>query len=498
MTAPSLLHELLDDAATRWPDRTAVRCGDELLTYRSLWEISHRLAGWLADAGVRRGDRVVVALPAAVLLPALLYACSRVGGVFVVLREQLPVPVLAHVLDDAEPALLISDVAHAQGLAGERGIGHRGFEAVRAAALTAPGAAAPPGPLSVDPVSLIYTSGSTGMPKAVVSLHTQVLFATRAIQSMLRYQPQDVVYCALPIAFDYGLYQIFLCTLAGSELHLADPERVGQGLLLDLCRAAATVLPAVPTLAAGLARLLPRSTAARPPLRLLTNTGAAMPLQALRELRAQLPELRVQLMFGLTECKRVAIMNEDEDLRRPGACGRALPGTEILVVDDGGAPLAPGEVGELVVRGPNVMAGYWRRPELTGQRFERTEGLFPRLRTGDYGWLDDDGYLHFVGRRDDIYKERGSRVSTIEVEAAANRVSGVEAAAVLPPTGDEPGATLLVVTTLTPREVLNGLLNHLEDVKVPRCCVVVPQLPINANGKVDRRRLAALAGARRD
>jgi acyl-CoA synthetase (AMP-forming)/AMP-acid ligase II len=513
MTAPALLHDLLDDAVGRTPDRTAVRHGDEALTYRSVCAMSHRLAGWLVDAGVRRGDRVVLVLPVDVLLPALLYACSRVGGVFVVLRDQVPATVLAHVLDDAEPALLLSDVPHAPDLAAERGIVHYGLDAVRAAASAGPaersapagraGGSAPagrsgsgaPAPLAVDPACLIYTSGSTGMPKAVVSPHAQVMFATRAIQSLLEYGPQDVVYCPLPLAFDYGLYQVFLCTLAGAELCLAGPEEAGGRLLAELCRARATVLPAVPPLAGGLARLLSRATAPRPPLRLLTNTGAAMPPEVLRALRARLPGLRVQLMFGLTECKRASMMGKDEDLSHPGACGRALPGTEIFAVDDRGAPLPPGEVGELVVRGPHVMAGYWRRPELTAQRFERVEGLFPRLRTGDYGWLDDDGYLYFDGRRDDIYKERGFRVSTIEVEAAANRVTGVEAAAVLPPpvAGDR-GAILLVVAALPPHEVLSRLREYLEDVKVPQECMVVPRLPVNANGKVDRRELATLAG----
>jgi acyl-CoA synthetase (AMP-forming)/AMP-acid ligase II len=163
----------------------------------------------------------------------------------------------------------------------------------------------------------------------------------------------------------------------------------------------------------------------------------------------------------------------------------------VTVVDDDGRPVPPGTLGELVVRGPHVMAGYWRRPELTAQRFRLAEGLFPELHTGDYGWLDEDGYLYFSGRRDDIYKSRGFRVSATEVEAAALRVAGVRAAAVLPPGGDRPDAVLYVVTDLDRDEVLGRLREQIEPYKVPARCILVETMPLNANGKTDKVALAA-------
>jgi acyl-CoA synthetase (AMP-forming)/AMP-acid ligase II len=240
----------------------------------------------------------------------------------------------------------------------------------------------------------------------------------------------------------------------------------------------------------ALARLLHRGGIKQPPLRLVTNTGAAMPTSTVAELRAAIPGLSVQLMYGLTECKRVAVMPPDEDLRRPGACGRALPGTEVTVRGDAGEPLPAGEVGEFVVRGPHVMAGYWNRPEATAERFPRRYGLFAELRTGDYGWLDDDGYLYFVGRRDDIYKERGFRVSATEVEAAARRLSGVQAAAVLPP-GEAGASVLFVVTDDDPDRVQAAMREEIEEFKIPARCVRLERLPLTANGKVDRKALAA-------
>ncbi|MEU3255133.1 class I adenylate-forming enzyme family protein [Streptomyces sp. NPDC006997] len=488
-----LLHHLLDRAAAHWPDRPAVSSAGHTLGYRELDAASRRLTAWLGGLGLRRGDRLVICAPGSTAQPALLYAASRAGVAFSLLHEQVHGIQLDHVLDDCEPALLVSDEPAAREAADRRGIRTAASAEVAAVAFadTPPPTAVPSGPLPVDPVCLIYTSGTTALPKAVVSTHQQLMFAAGAIQSMLGYRPDDVVYSPLPLSFDYGLYQLFLSALAGAHAVVGRPAEVGPALLGNLVRARATVLAAVPSVAGALARLLRRAGGERPPLRLLTNTGAAMPAETLRELRAALPGLRVQLMFGLTECKRATIMPPDGDLERPGSSGRALPGTEVFVVDGDGRRLPPGEIGEIVVRGPNVMAGYWRRPELTAQRFPRAEGLLPQLRTGDYGWVDEGGYLYFDGRRDDIYKENGFRVSATEVEAAARRVTGVTAAAVLPPRDSAP-ARLFVVGTASPADVLRGMREQIEEFKIPRRCLAVDALPLTGNGKVDRAALAAL------
>ena len=491
MTA-ALLHELLDQAAAARLHVQAIGRRGSVMTFAELDAASRRIAAWLVEHGVARGDRVVLACANELLAPALIYGCSRAGAVFSLLSDAAPPGDVAHVLDDAEPAMLISDRIELTRLADDRGIARASLHQLGAAAAEGPVVAALPTPIAVDPVCLIYTSGSTGMPKAVVSTHTQVVFAVTAIQSQLEYRADDVVYSALPLSFDYGMYQVFLATLAGARLELGSAADAGPQLLRQLQLCQATVLPAVPSLAAGLARLLSRNGAQPPALRLLTNTGAAMPPEVLRALRQRIPGLRVQLMFGLTECKRAAIMPKDEDLKRPGSCGRALPGTEILTIDAAGRPTGVEEIGEIVVRGPNVMAGYWRRPELTAQRFRRIEGLFSQLHTGDYGRLDEDGFLYFVGRTDDQYKEHGTRVTVTEVEAAAHRVPGVDSAAVLPPDADAQGATLFAVTDLAPHEVLGRLAGELDQLKAPRVCLTVDEIPLTPNGKTDRGALASL------
>ncbi|MEU1664495.1 class I adenylate-forming enzyme family protein [Streptomyces sparsogenes] len=505
---PSVLHELLDAAARRHPSRPALTHAGRTWDYARLRAASLRAAAWLRERGAGRGDRVLLALPPGLATAALVYGCSQVGAAFCVLHEQVHGPALAHVREDSEAVLLVTADDGPPPLDAPLDAPDAPLDALDAPdAPDAPDEEAPEagdgageerargaGPLSVDPVCLIYTSGSTGPPKAVVSTHAQLLFAARAIHGELAYTRDDVVYCALPLSFDYGLYQLFLSALAGAHLWLGSASDVGPVLVKNLRRSGATVLPVVPSLAQGLARMLPRYGTDGIRLRLLTNTGSAMPPGVLAELRAALPGMRVQLMFGLTECKRVAVMPPDEDLRRPGACGRALPGTEVFVVDDRGRRVGPGIVGEIVVRGPHVMAGYWRRPEQTAERFPRAEGLFPELRTGDFGHLDEDGYLYFSGRRDDLYKQRGFRVSAGEVETAARRVPGVRGAAVLPPAGDGEEAVLCVAgSALRPGEVLAALKREIEPYKIPARCLVVPELPLTGHGKTDRKALRAIA-----
>lgn len=490
-----LLHELLEAAADRSPRSAALSSRDRSLTYRELASASTRMAAFLQREGLRRGDRIVVTAVDGIGIAVLVYAASRLGAVFSVLHEQVRGGPLEHVLRDCEPKLLVSDDPDAGQTAAENGVQFLGLDELVRTALDADtdGSPAPggQGTLTVDPVSLIYTSGTTSLPKAVVSTHQQVIFAVSAIQERLGYRSDDVVYCPLPLSFDYGLYQVYLAALSGARLHLGTVAETGPPLLRSLKGAGATVLPAVPSIADRLAWLLRHSSGGLSRLRLLTNTGAALSETTMSALRAALPRLRIQVMYGLTECKRTAIMPPDGDLDHPGSCGLPLPGTEVFVIDDDGDRLPPEEIGQFVVRGPNVMAGYWKRPELTADRFPRTEGLFPELRTGDYGWQDSEGYLFFSGRRDDIYKERGFRLSSTEVEAAAHRVPGVTSAAVLPPSGGR-SALLAVVADISAEEVRDRMRDHIEPFKIPRRCVQMEQLPTNGNGKVDRRRLEAL------
>ncbi|MGC4897459.1 class I adenylate-forming enzyme family protein [Micromonospora sp. DT31] len=481
-----LVHHLLDDAAGHFPDRPAVRDDEGVWTWAELDATSRRVAAWLRDRGIGRGDRVLARTRRQRDLVALMFATFRVGAAFAPISGQMKPFHLAAVVTDAEPALVVLDDD-------ERGL--PGLPAAVALTDVVAGAAghepdeAATEMIGQDIALLLYTSGTTATPKAVVCPHRAVTFAAAAIADVLRYRSDDVVFCRLPLSFDYGLYQVFLGALAGAEVVLA-ANAPNAGLLASVRSAGATVVPLVPSLATMLTTLAardPRPTA----VRLFTNTGAAMPTAMSRLLLDRFPGAAVALMYGITECKRVTVRAPDADLLRPDSVGPALPGTEVLVLDEAERPVPPQTVGEIVVRGGHLMAGYWRAPELTARTFRRSPDTGEiRLHTGDYGYLGPDGDLVFVGRRDEIFKRNGVRTSGVEIEAAALDIAGVTGAALLPPV-DGRDIVLFVVTDLAPGQVLRELATRLETAKVPSDCRVVPAIPLTANGKPDRAALAA-------
>jgi acyl-CoA synthetase (AMP-forming)/AMP-acid ligase II len=468
----TLLHDLLDARAESTPDAPALTRDGRTWTYRELAASSFAAAEWLRGRGIGRGDRVLLLGHNQARLVVLLFATSRLGAIFVLVSDQIRPFHLDHIRADCTPALVL-----------------RGDELDEIPDV--PTERLPEQPcLSIDPSCLIYTSGSTAMPKAVMTTHRQLLFAARAIHDRLGYRTDDVVFCCLPLSFDYGLYQSFLCCLGGAHLVLGDDADAGPTLLGRLVEHDVSVLPLVPSLAVTLCRLVGRGGQAPRRLRMVTNTGADLSPARCAQLRAAVPGLAVVAMFGLTECKRVSIAEPDLDRTRPGSVGRPLPDTEVSIVDEYGRPVPPGEPGELVVRGAHVMAGYWNAPELTARRYRRDALGQPVLHTGDRCRLDADGYLYFVGRDDDVFKQRGVRVSTTEIEAAALDVPGVELAAALPPDGGH-GSRLAVCGELTRAELLDGLIDRLDKQKLPDDCRVVAALPLSVNGKLDKRALAA-------
>jgi acyl-CoA synthetase (AMP-forming)/AMP-acid ligase II len=492
------LHTLLDDAANTAPQAPAIRDGNGRWSYAQFAAFSHAFGTWLADRGVVRGDRVLIQLPNSRELAAMFFGCSRRAAIFVPINPEMKSFHLRSVLENSAPRIAIVAEGKAEAVRRLADIEVYEFPAFWPAVAGAEGGANGGGPgrrdgdgaSPRDVAVLNYTSGSTAAPKAVVCPQAQMVFAATAIQSMLGYRGSDVVLCRLPFSFDYGLYQILLCCIAGAELVIASTE--SDIALLRLIRSAGvTVVPLVPSLASILITLSRRDPAATK-VRLFTNTGAALPQPSIDALRGQFPGARIARMFGITECKRVSIMPPEAETERPASVGLPLPGTEVVIADPEGTPLPAGRTGEIVVRGPNVMAGYWRAPEATARTF-REDALtgVVALHTGDYGFLDDDGYLYFEGRRDDMFKHKGVRMSTIEIEAAAMDIPGVRGAVAVPPE-DGGQLTICVATDLAPNVVLRELAVRLEAAKVPAVCHVMDRLPVTPNGKYQRKLPALL------
>lgn len=489
-TAAKLLHELLDTTAALRPQHVAVRDSKGSWTWQDLVAQSHAAAAWLRAQGVRPGDRVVVRLPNVRETVAMLYAASRCGAALVPISAEMKDFHLKAVIANCEPRLVVVVDG-----AGDKVRPLTGFPVHEIGTVwgeLTDGASVPAE--AHDPASpavLIYTSGSTATPKGIICPHAQMSFAADAINQVLGYRNDDVVFVRVPLSFDYGLFQVLLCCLAGAELVLADGEADAK-LHLLIRETGTTVLPLVPSLGGPLIRLAERDP--RPTkLRMFTSTGAALEQRIIDGLWRCFPGARVVRMYGISECKRITVMPPAEDRERPGSSGRPLPGTRVAILGEDGNEVPAGSSGEITVTGPHVMAGYWRLPEITARTFRTDPATgVTRLHTGDYGRLDEDGYLYFEGRRDDMFKRKGMRVSTIEIEGAAMDIPGVRNAAALKPTADRDLMIFVEADGLAPQTVLRELAQRLEAVKVPSLCRVLDAFPLTANGKNAKQQLEAM------
>ncbi|WP_199753823.1 AMP-binding protein [Amycolatopsis sp. WAC 01375] len=481
-----LVHHLLDAAVSESPDVPAITDATGTWSYRELDAHSHAIAVWLRARGVRPGDRVVARLATTRHLVALFFGVLRCGAVFVPLNPAMKLFHLTTVLANAEPAVVLVPADAVAGLPDPARA--CAAEEMWAEVESLVGRRVPDADIAPAAVAaLVYTSGSTATPKAVILPHAQVVFASRTLAVELGYRDSDVVFCRFPLSWDYGLNKVLMTCAVRCEIVLAGEES-DLALLRRMRETRATVVPIVPSLGTMIATLARRETDL-PPVRLITNTGAALPAATIDALRECFPGVRVVRQFGQTECKRISVMPVDEDQDRSLSVGRPLSGTRVLILGADGGELPVGEIGEIVVTGPHVTGGYWRDPEATARVFRPDPGgAGTRLHTGDYGYLDADGYLYFAGRRDDMFKRKGIRMSTLEIEGAAMDIAGVSAAAALPPAGDRDLA-VVVAGDLEPHVVLKELAQRLEPQKVPARCHVVDEVPLTQHGKNSRQAL---------
>ncbi len=254
------------------------------------------------------------------------------------------------------------------------------------------------GTIPLDLSALIYTSGSTGFPKGVMMTHQSMVFAAGSIAQYLRLGPDERILGLLPLAFDYGLYQLLMNVLRGGTLLLERSFAFPAQIVKRVQEEAATVFPGVPTVYATLLSMRRSMEFELPSVRRVTNTAAALPSTFHGELARIFPNALIFAMYGLTECKRVSYLEPELLAEKPTSVGRAIPGTETMVLRQDGTHVEPGETGVLYVRGPHVMVGYWNKPEQTAEMI--VDGPFPGERmlcAQDHFTVDEDGFLYFVG-----------------------------------------------------------------------------------------------------
>ena len=494
------VERFLQESARSFPDKVALIAGGRRVTYRALAADAARLAGALRARGLARGDRVVLFLENSPEAVVGLFGVLMAGGAFSVVNPGTKLDKLAYILNNCGARALITEPRLAPVAAeAARGAPSVGFTLV--APFDFPEESileeAKAG-IDLDLAMIVYTSGSTGFPKGVMMTHQNVVAAATSITTYLESAADDVVLSVLPLAFDYGLYQALMCVKAGATLVLERSFTYPAVLLDKLARERVTGLPLVPTIAAVLLQLKDLKPGMFPALRYITNTAAALPPAHIARLQELFPGTRIFSMYGLTECKRCTYLPPEELARRPGSVGIAIPGTEAYVVDEQGRRVPPGVVGELVIRGGHVMKGYWGDPQAT-ERVLRP-GPFPWekvLYTGDLFRADDEGFLYFVGRKDDIIKSRGEKVSPKEVENVLYELAGLREAAVVGVPDPVLGMAIKAVVVKDPesslgeRDVIRHCASRLEDFMVPKIVEFRAALPKSANGKISRRQVLA-------
>jgi L-proline---[L-prolyl-carrier protein] ligase len=480
------LHDLLAEAAAARPEATAVVDGSRSLTYGDLDRESRRVAGALAAAGVRPGDRVGLLLPKSLEAVAALYGTLRAGAVCVPLDVESPQARLVSVARDA-------------GLAAVVGSPLPDVPALELAAASSD--AAPAVEVGPDDLAyLLYTSGSTGEPKGVALSHGNVLAFVGWAVDEFGVGPADRLASHAPLHFDLSTFDLFAAASGGAAVVLVPPDaRMFPVELARFLRSARiTISYSVPSALALLAARGGLDGGTRPDaLRAVLFAGDVPPPGPIARLRVLLPEARFCNLYGPTEtnvCTWYELPPYWEARPRPVPIGRPIRGVEVELVDAAGVPVPSGEVGELVVRGPTVMQGYWGDPAGTAAVLSEDGGA-RSYRTGDLAREDEDGNLVFVGRRDQQVKVRGHRVELGEVEAALAALPGVRECAVVAVPDEAAGRRLRAFVAaedgIAPADLARGLGELLPPHIVPDEFVLCDELPRSATGKVDRRRLAA-------
>jgi long-chain acyl-CoA synthetase len=508
-----LLQDTLLNTVERYPDRTALIAGDVRMNYREVTDYACRLAHALRERGVGRGDRVAIFMDNTWQCALSIYGVLLANGVFVVINPQTKRDKLAFILRDADAHVLLSErhLVREFGPVAEQLPTLRVLCASDAKALSAdmesltdalidmPTTPPPQSAISLDLAALIYTSGSTGEPKGVMHTHQSMLFALRSLVEYLRLDKNDKLLCVLPLAFDYGLYQLLMSFYTGATLVLERSFTYPAQVFNALEAEGVTVFPGVPTIFTMLLDAHQRQPLCFENVLRVTNTAAALPPSFNTRLREIFPNADIYRMYGLTECKRVSYLPPEQIEQKPESVGIAIPGTEVMVLDNAGQPVKPGEVGTLYVRGSHVMLGYWNQPEKTAHMLK--PGLLPGERllcTHDLFTVDADGYLYFSGRTDDIIKSRGEKISPLEVETVLYDILGIREAAVLgvpdPLLGQAVQAfvSLMNGSTLCEGKIRKLCGDKLESFMVPKYVTFLPELPKSGNGKTDKKALAAM------
>ena len=523
MRDSTLLHDLISRSAERLAANPALTSGKATLNYGELQEATTRFSNGLLALGLQRGERVAIYLDKRFETVIASFGAPAAGGVFVPLNPLLKAEQVGYILRDCNVRVLVTsperlallqdtlpdchdlrhvvvvDAAQLPANIGTLNI-HRWADLLEQPARQGHRL------IDTDVLGILYTSGSTGKPKGVVLSHRNMVAGAKSVASYLENRPEDTLLAALPLSFDAGFSQLTTAFHVGARVVLLN-YLLPRDVLKALEREKVTGLTAVPPLYIQLTQQEWPETITEH-LRYFANTGGRMPRETLGALRQRLPKSKPFLMYGLTEAFRSSYLPPEEVDRRPDSIGKAIPNAEILVLREDGTPCAPNEPGELVHRGALVGMCYWNDPDKTAERYKplpvhapgREAGLvLPEIAvfSGDTVRMDEEGFLYFIGRRDEMMKTSGYRVSPTEVEEILYATKLVGECVAFGVDDDRLGQAIQVIVT-PPAGGSVDVATLLGECRARMPAYMVPAgidvregpLPRNPNGKIDRKTLS--------
>jgi acyl-CoA ligase (AMP-forming) (exosortase A-associated) len=480
------------------------------------------MASQLLQLGLIKNQRIAIYLPKQPETVISFYAVSMSGGIFVPVNPLLKAQQVEHILHDCNVSILITSKSRYQQLTNKIDLSHldkviltdcsqqdiNGDELCWNCLLNEENIEDTinqndfPRMISQDIAAILYTSGSTGKPKGVVLSHANFIAGAKSVAGYLKNNQSDRLLAVLPFSFDYGLSQLTTAFISGASVVLME-YLLPRDIIKAIEKYMVTGLAAVPPLWIQLSELeWPEK--ARQSLRYITNSGGAMPQAILNQITTQLTNTDCFLMYGLTEAFRSTYLDPAELSARPDSIGKAIPDAEILVINREGKLCQANEPGELVHRGPHVSKGYWNAPEKTAKRFKPlpktmandliVDGLIPEIAvwSGDQVVKDEQGFLYFIGREDDMIKSSGYRISPSEIEDCVYQlasVSEVTAIGLPHPTLGE--AILLIIKPSNVDSFDEAIVKQhcrelLPNYMQPQAIQLKDSLPRNPNGKINR------------
>jgi long-chain acyl-CoA synthetase len=504
-----LVTDFLLQSTQDYASKLALVTEEGRFTYSELDDMSNQIAYALISLGVKKGDRIVIFLDNCLEAVVSIFGILKAGAVFSVINYTTKANKLQFMLNNCQAKVLISHrdklplihsiIGNTPHLAGII-LKEKNKSGVKRPVLSFKDIfsnhsiqGSHESIIDIDLAALIYTSGTTGNPKGVMLTHLNMVAAATSITQYLENINSDIILNVLPLSFDYGLYQILMGFKIGGTVVLEKSLNYPYEIIKKLVNEKVTGFPIVPTIASILLQLKDLSKFDFNHLRYISNTAAHLPTAHIMKLQQIFPKTKIYLMYGLTECKRVSYLPPDQLVNRPNSVGKAMPNIEVYIVDSSGKRVKSGEIGELVVRGSNVMQGYWQMPEET--KLMLKAGKYPWekiLYTGDLFKMDQEGYLYFVARKDDIIKCKGEKVSPKEIENILYMMSEIAEAAVVGVEDNIFGQAIKAYVfpsdgkILDEHKIRQHCCQHLEDYMIPSFIEIVNSLPKTDSGKIKK------------